>query len=281
MHVTSPDYPLASNAAYTPSLHSLDHAMKFEKTIGVPNIVLVQPSIYGNDNSCLLDALKEIGPIHGRGVVGFDPDNIDSKTLQQWHEMGVRGVRINLKSTNAQFTQESLRNTLQQYAKVLKPFNWVVELFIGMESMPQLLRIVPDLGVKVCIAHFGAPNLKETSHPYDPFKVPGFEALAQLLRDHKVWVKFSGAYRFDSDDQFRGIEPMAKELLGSVGDRIVFASDWPHTRFEGLDVKPFVMKCLDWTEEYGVKDAVFRDNTKDLWNNELEFSCWIFRIMYR
>jgi hypothetical protein len=113
MHVTSPHYPLAPNAAYTPSLHSLQHAIKFEKTIGISNIVLVQPSIYGNDNSCLLDALKKIGPRRGRGVVGIDPDTIELATLQEWHKLGVRGVRLNLKSTNAKFTEASLRKSHQ------------------------------------------------------------------------------------------------------------------------------------------------------------------------
>jgi predicted TIM-barrel fold metal-dependent hydrolase len=55
-------------------------------------------------------------------------------------------------------------------------------------------------------------------------------------------------------------------LLRTAKHRMVFASDWPHTRFEGLDVKPFVSRCLDWTEELDAKDLVFRDNAKHLWD---------------
>ena len=39
MHVTSPDYPLAANAAYKPALHDIKHAMAFEKTVGIRNVV--------------------------------------------------------------------------------------------------------------------------------------------------------------------------------------------------------------------------------------------------
>jgi predicted TIM-barrel fold metal-dependent hydrolase len=269
MHVTSPDYPLAANAAYVPSLHSLQHAMKFEATIGLSNIVLVQPSIYGNDNSCLLDALKAIGPKHGRGVVGIDPETIDLATLQQWHEVGVRGVRLNLKSNNTSFTEKSLRETLQCYAKAIKPLNWVLELFIGMEDIPILERAAGDLGVQLCIAHFGAPKLptsEQQTDPINPYDLVGFQSLVNLLRSGNTWLKFSAAYRFDKDPDMRGIEPVAQELLRVAGERLVFASDWPHTRFDGLDVKPFVERCLQWTDDAGLTEKVFTTNAKKLWD---------------
>ncbi|KAF1347568.1 TIM barrel metal-dependent hydrolase [Delphinella strobiligena] len=268
MHVTSPDYALAANAAYKPSLHSLQHAMKFENTISVPNIVLVQPLIYGDDNSCLLDALKEIGPRHGRGVVGIDPDTMDPETLRQWHELGVRGTRLNLKSTNVQFNEASLGMMLQSYAKAIKPFGWVLELFIAMEAIQMLEPIVPELGVKVCIAHFGAPTLPPSGESFDPYHLPGFQSLVNLLRAGDTWVKLSAAYRFDNNPEMRGAEIIAKELLRHGGHRAVFASDWPHTRFEGLDVKPFVEKCLEWTESTGLTERVFTLNAQELWDAE-------------
>lgn len=272
MHVTSSDYevyPLASNAAYKPSLHSLEHSLSFEKSIGVPNIVLVQPSIYGNDNSCLLDALKAIGPVHGRGVVGIDPDTTDQATLRGWHELGVRGVRLNLKSTNVKFTEASLQETLKGYARVIKPFDWVLELFIGMQDIPILERVAGDLGVRLCIAHFGAPALPPLdarTGPLDPYQLTGFQSLVNLLKRGDTWVKFSAAYRFDNDPEMRGIEAIARELLKKAGNRIVFASDWPHTRFEGHDVKPFVERCLQWTGEANLTDQVFTKNAKELWD---------------
>jgi predicted TIM-barrel fold metal-dependent hydrolase len=63
----------------------------------------------------------------------------------------------------------------------------------------------------------------------------------------------------------RGIEPIAREILQNAGERVVFASDWPHTRFEGLDVRPFVDRCLEWTEEVGMTEKVFCSNAQQLW----------------
>jgi predicted TIM-barrel fold metal-dependent hydrolase len=269
MHVTSPEYPLAVGAAYIPSLHSLQHAMKFETSIGLSNIVLVQPSIYGNDNSCLLNALKAIGPDHGRGVVGIDPDTIELAILQEWHNLGVRGVRLNLKSNNTKFTEDGLRETLQSYANAIKPLNWVLELFIGMEDIPVLERVAGNLGVQICIAHFGAPklpSLAKRTHPLDPYDLVGFQSLVNMLRGGNTWLKFSGAYRFDEDAEMRGIEALATELLKVAGHKMVFASDWPHTRFDGLDVKPFVERCLQWTDRAGLTEEVFTLNARKLWD---------------
>jgi len=269
MHVTSPDCPLADNAAYKPTLHSLEHAMSFEKTIGVSNIVLVQPSIYGNDNSCLLDALRTIGPSHGRGVVGIDPENITRETLQEWHQLGVRGVRLNLKSVNAQFTEASLRNTIERYKAAVEPLRWLLELFIGMEDIPTLERVVENLGVRLCIAHFGAPTLPtlgQRPSTLNPYALTGFQSLVNLLKKGNTWVKFSAAYRFDEDPEMRGIEAVATELLQVAGNRIVFASDWPHTRFEGLDVHPFVRRCLQWTDAANLTQQVFVTNAEELWD---------------
>ncbi|KAG9205109.1 hypothetical protein G6514_009572 [Epicoccum nigrum] len=270
MHVTSPDYPLAENAAYKPALHDIGHAMTFEKTVGIPNVVLVQPSIYGNDNSCLLDALKAIGPHHGRGVVGIDPDApVDSGMLKEWHELGVRGVRLNLKSTNVNFTDQSLQSMLEKYARIVKPLGWILELFIGMEDIPVLEKVSGTLGVKLCIAHFGTPRLPPMhvrAQPFDPYDMHGFRALVSMLGRGDVWVKFSAAYRFDGDAEMRGIEAIARELLARAGDRVVFATDWPHTRFDGLDVRPFVERCLQWTDEAGLTEKVFTLNARELWD---------------
>jgi predicted TIM-barrel fold metal-dependent hydrolase len=245
--------------------------MAFEKTVGIPNIVLVQPSVYGNDNSCLLDALKAIGPRHGRGVVGIDPDTIEPAKLQEWHHLGVRGVRLNLKSNNTSFTEQSLQDTLRRYANAIRPLNWVLELFIGMEHIPILERVGADLGVRLCIAHFGAPKFPSPGKvvfPLDPYDLAGFQSLVNMLRKGNTWLKFSAAYRFDDDAEMRGVEAVARELLKVAGNRIVFATDWPHTRFEGLDVRPFVEKCLQWTNEAGLTEEVFSLNAKSLWDVE-------------
>ncbi|EUC28096.1 hypothetical protein COCCADRAFT_41331 [Bipolaris zeicola 26-R-13] len=269
MHVTDPSYPEAADAEYTPGLHNLSSALSFESTVGMRSIVIVQPSIYGNDNTLLINALTRLGTRHGRGVVGFDANTISFKTLQEWDKLGVRGVRLNIKSNNIKLTEAQLQAQVKQYAEIIKPLNWVLELYIGMEDLPKLEPIVGDLGVTLSIAHFGAPNLPPPENrtlPFDPYTLAGFQSLVNLLKGGNTYLKFSGAYRFDKDPAYRGVEGIARELLKFAGDRIIFASDWPHTRFEGLDIRPFVEKVLDWTEETKLKEKVFSRNAHVLWD---------------
>ncbi|NBV81489.1 MAG: GntR family transcriptional regulator, partial [Burkholderiaceae bacterium] len=53
--------------------------------------VLVQPSIYADDNRALLAALK-VDPLHLRGITVVDWE-ISEQDLEKMHHAGVRGVR--------------------------------------------------------------------------------------------------------------------------------------------------------------------------------------------
>ena len=63
---------------------------------GVGHLVLVQPSVYGTDNSLLLRSLA-VEPGRHRGVAVVDEDVSDAE-LDAMHAHGVRGVRFNLVS---------------------------------------------------------------------------------------------------------------------------------------------------------------------------------------
>ena len=268
MHILDPvTYPLADDACYVPSTHLLGEALDFEADVGISNIVLVQPSIYGNDNSCLLDALRALGPARGRGVVAFNPATIDVRTLQEWHDIGVRGVRLNLQSIEKEVSDTEMENTLHQYASIIRPFDWVLQLYVPLSTAPLLEKIVPELGVKVCLDHFGSPAIPKVrnGHELNPYSLAGFSSLARLLRQGRTYVKLSAAYRLCEDND--QIAPLARELLRiGAGRKVVFATDWPHTRFQSLDIRPFVEKILDLCgNNVGLVDCVFRDNARELW----------------
>lgn len=316
MHVTDPRYPLAPNAAYTPPLHTLSDALALTSgAYSIRNLVFVQPSIYGADNSCLLSALRQLGPRHGRGVVGIDPSSTSASTMHEWHALGVRGVRLNLKSVGRAPAAEQLRAELVSHAAAIPPAlraagSWVLQVYCSLDAVPLLERIVEHeralpAGVKLCIDHFGHPatlpswppasssssssssvlsdskttttTTKATvereapegspSQP-DPYALPGFAALMRLLQAGGTWVKLSAAYRIEQDAGLPWLGAMARELLSvRGGSRCVFATDWPHTRFEGVDVEPFVEKCLEWCGGDAVKmQRLFRDNAEELWD---------------
>jgi predicted TIM-barrel fold metal-dependent hydrolase len=272
MHVLEPGrYPLSSDARYAPRTYTLAHAQTFEESLGMENVVLVQPSIYAFDNTCLLAALKKIGPSRGRGVVVIDPGSIQPEMLAQWHALGVRGVRVNLKSVNRMMTEDELVKTLRQHADVIRPLGWAIQVYASLDMMPALERCVSQLGVKVCIDHFGSPDLSsvkaDEDGSFDPYTLPGFSSLVALLRAGQTYVKLSAPYRLSRDPQMRDIRVLTQELLQVARTRVIYATDWPHTRFEGLDIQPFTEMCLQLCgEDRGLTERLFRENARDLWD---------------
>ena len=277
MHVSSTKYPTVPEAQYSLSSdHTVSDALKYYAQWGVSNLVFVQPSIYGTDNSCLLDGLRQATPDHGRGVVTIDPENTSQAMLREWHGMGVRGVRLNLVSAKKQgFDQDRLAEILEAYAKIMRPLKtWVLEIYIEMAMLDALVKIVPRLGVKFAIAHCGNPKLP--THPAsvaDPSSIPGFRSLTTLLDQGSTWVKISGAYRLTEDAEMKDLEPLLKETLSRAPTRVCWAGDWPHTRFEGVDINPFIHKCIGMTAgalrgktEDDRRTMLFRDNTKELFD---------------
>ncbi|KAK3052378.1 hypothetical protein LTR09_006588 [Extremus antarcticus] len=225
------------DSPYKPSSHTIQEARDFLSKLGIEKMVIVQPSFYGNDYDCTLDGLQQIGSKNGRGVVQFDVDTTSEDQLRKWHDQGVRGVRLNYKSVGTKLESTSLAAQLHKYAKAIRPFNWVMDLYIAMEDIPLLEPIVPELGdVKICIAHFGHPSDASISTAQSSEVMPGFASLIKLLKHDNFWVKVSGAYRLHRDPQ----HPLVKSI------------DWPHTRFEDLDVTQYLQELFNWCEAENV-----------------------------
>jgi predicted TIM-barrel fold metal-dependent hydrolase len=87
-------YPLWSGRGYDPPIAALDDYLAFLDRNGIARGVLVQPSVYGFDNRCLLDALERAdGRL--RGIAVPAPDT-SAAEMEAMHRFGVRGVRCNL-----------------------------------------------------------------------------------------------------------------------------------------------------------------------------------------
>lgn len=270
MHVVDPArYPLSAKALYIPHPHSLADAEAFEATLGISNVVLVQPSIYGFDNSCLLDALRQLGPHRGRGVVVIDPENADQRELAQWHVFGVRGVRVNLRSVGSTLSGEELKATLRRHAEIIRPFGWAIQVYMPLSQLPDIEECIPRLGVKFIVDHFGTPDLSSVAgrSTFNPYDIPGFGSMVRLLQAGQTYVKISGPYRFSTNPEMKDVRVLLKELLDVARNRVVYASDWPHTRFEGFDIRPFTELCLQLCgDDEEMVDRLFRRNAEELWD---------------
>jgi 2-pyrone-4,6-dicarboxylate lactonase len=97
-HVFGPAerYPYAGDLRYVPPLAPLADYRALARRLGLVRMVFVQPSAYGRDNRCMLDAMAEAGAAC-RGIVDID-ETVPERELDALDAQGVRGIRINVSS---------------------------------------------------------------------------------------------------------------------------------------------------------------------------------------
>ena len=143
----------------------------------------------------------------------------------------------------------------------------MLQIYVDMEVLEEIEDVISGLNVTLVFDHFGHPKIPdltpEDQASFDPYSVKGFGSLIRLIKAGNAYIKFSGAYRIEPS--LIGLEVMAKEILRKRTDRTVFATDWPHTRFERLDIRPFIQTVLDWATEFKCVDEVFATNARALW----------------
>jgi predicted TIM-barrel fold metal-dependent hydrolase len=187
--------------------------------------VLVQPSVYGTDNSALLDALRAGGPSF-RGVAVVDWD-IDAAALASMHADGIRGVRCNIVDIVEDKGRLPLA-TLTKLATKIRPLGWHVELLMHADEFPDMDRALADFPVDIVLGHLGyLPTQKGTANA-------GFQALLRLLRAGKAWVKLTGPYRISAaGSPYADTVPFARALLDAAPGRVLWGTDWPHVMMKG------------------------------------------------
>lgn len=242
-----------------------------------PRMVVVQPSIYGTDNSVTLKGLSEIGL--GCAVVELDPYSTSSDEMQRLHAAGARGVRVNFVSRGITPNQDQLMTQMKAYADLVRPYGWVLQIYINLSLLDDIGDHLDSFGVPICIDHFGQPDLRHANSTDD---IPGYQALLRAYgaSGSRLHAKISGAYRLTptlnlKDPKLALLQSMFNDLADLSTDRIVFASDWPHTRYEGVDTLGWTRKVVDWCEAWGSKrgpdagqqmlDKLFKTNADRLW----------------
>lgn len=85
-HLFEPGYPHAPDPLYNFPEGTLAQYLRMTEVLGIEGMVLVQPTLYGTDNTLLIDTLRKVGP-QCRGVVGIEDDTSDA-VLDRFHEPG-------------------------------------------------------------------------------------------------------------------------------------------------------------------------------------------------
>ncbi len=205
---------------YLPAHRPLAQIEATAQAHGIGHLVLVQPSVYGSDNTVLLRALQATPGRH-RGVVVLDAATSDAE-LDRLHAAGVRGARFNLVSPAGH--AGDVEADLLQLAPRLRARGWHVQWYVPAEQLPQLVRWHAQTGLCFVLDHLAG------LHAHLPDDHPAWAA-AQALADAGAWLKFSGWYRLQATAPYAELQPAIRRAAALFGMRGVWGSDWPHTSF--------------------------------------------------
>lgn len=187
---------------------------------GIGHLVLVQPSVYGSDNTVMLRAL-ELDPGRHRGVAVVEP-TVDDTQLDRLQAAGVCGIRFNLVSPAGHAGDAAA--DLRALAPRLRERGWHVQWYAPTEVLPRLAALQAETGLRFVLDHLA--GLHDRLHDDDP-AWPAVQALA----DAGAWVKLSGWYRLGTAAPYTSLQPVVLRLAAMFGARTVWGSDWPHTSF--------------------------------------------------
>jgi len=224
VHVFDPvKFPYVEKRTYTPPSGPLEELEALHKSMHIDRVVVVQPSVYGADNSATLDAIRRMGPARARGVAVIDKSTT-ATALDEMHGIGVRGVRLNLHTNVAgKFDAEGAKALLDTTAKQLDGRGWHVQFYTNLDTIAGLKEHLTNLPFAVVFDHFG--RARGEAGPGQK----NFDALLDLVKAGHVYVKISAAYRCSGKaPDYADVAPLAQALVAANPDRIVWGTDWPH-----------------------------------------------------
>ncbi len=213
-------FPFFSGRVYTPEPASVEEMRALHRALHTNRVVLVQPSIYGTDNSCMLDGIRHLGP-GARGIAVID-DKTPESALDEMARVGIRGIRINL-ATGGQDNPDVARQRIRTSIARVKGRKWHLQMYTELPVIEAIKDEVMAAGVPVVFDHFGGANAALG------VRQPGFSALLDLLRAGQAYVKVSAPYRSSNQPpDYPDVAPLAKALIEANPQRILWGTDWPH-----------------------------------------------------
>jgi predicted TIM-barrel fold metal-dependent hydrolase len=209
-HIFDPgEFPYAASRPYTPETASIADVRALHRALHIDRVVISQPTVYGTDHTCTLNAIKQLGR-NARGVAAFAPDT-SSEELDRLHRGGMRGLVVHKMSD------------FKDAAAQIGDRPWNIETYVRLPQMEAFRDQVMASKVAVKLTLFGGAQNAGDVHQ------PGFGILLDLLRSGRVYVELSTPSHISSQaPDYADAAPIPKALIAANPQRITWGSDWPH-----------------------------------------------------
>ncbi len=219
VHVLDPvRFPFQPKRRYTPGPAMLAQLQTMHDELGIGRVVVVQNSVYGTDNSCLVDTLTQLGPV-SRGVAAIGPSTT-SQDIASLDRSGVRGVRINLAVSNINDPTMALQ-ALAVEERI--PSTWHVHINAELSALAAVAGRLGQMRSQPIVDHFAHATAAKGVNQ------PGLPDIIALMRAKKVVVKISAPYQISQMPKYEDVLVIARYFVEAAPDQVIWGSDWPHT----------------------------------------------------
>lgn len=255
VHVYDGRFPTAPAAVLRPADASVVDYRAVQRSLGLDRVVFVQPTTYGLDNRCQLEAAAALGEA-ARLVVVVDEATTDEE-LARLDAAGARGARFHMLPGGA-VGWESLRPVATRIAEL----GWHIQLQLDGRELADRIDDLQALPCPLVVDHIGRFMPPVASDH------PSFRALVRLLDDDRTWVKLSAPYEasLDPSHAYDEMGDLARALVAHRPDRVLWASNWPHPGQDRPPSPTDLHRLLHaWVEDPATRRAILVDNPAALY----------------
>ncbi len=216
----------------------------------------MQPTTYGLDNRCTLNAIAELGLDNARGVAVVDASVADAE-LARLTDAGIRGVRFQMLGGGA-----LPWDALEPVAARIAPFGWHILLQMDGRLLPEREAMLAKLPATLVIDHVG-----KFLEPV-PVADPAFQTLLRLLGNGHTWLKLTAAYEVSKSGPptYADVGALAKAAVKTAPERMIWASNWPHVSVKTLPDDAALMDLmLEWAPDEKTRNRILVDNPAKLY----------------
>lgn len=243
-----------------PSLASFAAYRKMLDAVGFERAVLVQPSLYGQDCSVMLEALQS-APLSLRGVAVKDGSlgDVEAAAL---HDAGIRALRFNdlvKVGGSAGITTKEL----PRLAPRMREMGWHAQIYATCDRIAEALPAWRKHGVPLVFDH-----LARVGPPAKALDDPAIRTIISTLRDGDIWIKLT-VYRTSGEGvPFDDVRSLHDAMVSANADRLVWGSDWPFLNQK--DEAPDTGKLLDvlgaWVGDADLRRKILVENPARLYD---------------
>lgn len=234
-HVYDRRFPLVADAAYRPGDATADDYLSFRARLGFAASVVIQPSVYGFDNACTLDAVRRLGAARAVAVIAGDESPAALHALSAGGTVGIRLQAVGP-------TRPALAR-LEVLARRADEQGWHLQLHLDADLIVEAATRLAALDVDLVFDHFGRiPYPDGAGHP-------AFGVMASLVARGRTWVKLSAGYHFtrSGGPEYDDVGALTRAFLALAPERMLWGTDWPHpTETAKPDISILFDRFAEW-----------------------------------